>query len=653
MKFNLSFFLLFFFVLISCKKEFSDIDPFSNGVAQVTITVPNSFTRNSVGNLRTTIGAVGAKTEIFFSRKEGQIRVFQGLDTVYSSTVSDEIHTFELEPGAYELEMTYYYPPEDLSQEISLRYEDSIVITNQGNIDLTCDWQLENIPFVFTFQDTLVDALGGNGFDIEVRHPSGATSAFDYPEDSTHYGFAGNLGLTEEVTFALSGNGKSFSIDYDLVEGVVNVIYFYLTLDGELTVSCSCGDEPIIIDTENDSIQVVFNTLPTGILLSDTTVLENQPYGAFVGILSTIDANADDVHTYSLVSGFGDNDNSQFYISADSLYITSTVDYDSIPSYTIRVQSTDSSGETVERRFNIGVENVGTWTRVTANPGWVGRRNHSSVVFDNKMWVIGGYNGSYLNDVWSSNDGVTWIQDTSLANWPARSNHTSVVFDNKIWVMAGLNGTNPLTNHFNDVWSSSDSSNWNRVDASANWISRYLSSSVIYNNKIWILGGSRGNSATPDLNDVWSSSDGSTWNQANDSSEWTIRGGHTSVIYNNKMWIIGGNEDGNDLNDVWSSSNGANWSSVNTSSEWAARRGHTSVIFDNKIWIIGGGNNTNALNDVWSSSDGSTWNQVGGAAEWGARRNHTSVVFDNTIWVLGGSIGNDPPNYNDVWRYDN
>jgi hypothetical protein len=30
------------------------------------------------------------------------------------------------------------------------------------------------------------------------------------------------------------------------------------------------------------------------------------------------------------------------------------------------------------------------WTQATDSAGWSGRCNHTSVVFDNKMWVIGG-----------------------------------------------------------------------------------------------------------------------------------------------------------------------------------------------------------------------------------------------------------------------
>ena len=87
------------------------------------------------------------------------------------------------------------------------------------------------------------------------------------------------------------------------------------------------------------------------------------------------------------------------------------------------------------------------WTQATASAGWSWRVDHTSVVYDGKMWVIGGYAGK--NDVWWSTDGVTWTQATEHANWSARYRHTSVVYDGKMWVIGGYDGSVK-----NDVWRS-------------------------------------------------------------------------------------------------------------------------------------------------------------------------------------------------------
>ena len=90
------------------------------------------------------------------------------------------------------------------------------------------------------------------------------------------------------------------------------------------------------------------------------------------------------------------------------------------------------------------------WTQVTPSGSmWSGREMHTTVVFDNKLWVLGGQDGNLRNDVWSSADGVHWTQVTPSGSiWSPRENPTSAVFHNKLWVLGGHDGSSPL----NDVW---------------------------------------------------------------------------------------------------------------------------------------------------------------------------------------------------------
>ena len=85
-----------------------------------------------------------------------------------------------------------------------------------------------------------------------------------------------------------------------------------------------------------------------------------------------------------------------------------------------------------------------TWTQATSAAAWPARDAHTTVVFNNKMWVIGGVSGSTtcLHDVWYSSDGATWTQATSAAGWSIRHALTSVVFDYKIWIMGGIDCSN-------------------------------------------------------------------------------------------------------------------------------------------------------------------------------------------------------------------
>jgi hypothetical protein len=280
------------------------------------------------------------------------------------------------------------------------------------------------------------------------------------------------------------------------------------------------------------------------------------------------------------------------------------------------------------------------WTQATANAGWSARWFPTSAVFDNKIWVIGGY---FTNDIWYSTDGVNWTQATASAGWSARQTHTSVVYDNKMWVMGGAD---IMRNYKNDVWYSSGKGDmdWIQATASAGWSGRYLHASVVFDNKIWVIGGIA--SATGRRNDVWYSTNGVNWAQATASAGWSARYGHTSVVFDNKFWVIGG-YDGSHKRDVWYSSDGINWTQATANAGWSGRLHHTSVVFDNKMWVIGGmvGNGM-WIRDVWYSSNGINWTQATASAGWSARFSHTSVVFDNKMWVMGGYDGN---HKNDVW----
>ena len=293
-----------------------------------------------------------------------------------------------------------------------------------------------------------------------------------------------------------------------------------------------------------------------------------------------------------------------------------------------------------------------TWEEKTDAEGWSVRSDHTSVVFDKKIWVLGGSNVSRKKDVWSSSDEKTWTQEKAAADWSGREMHTSVVFDKKIWVLGGDDGNIAKK----DVWSSLDGKKWDKETDNAGWSKRYGHTSVVFDKKIWVLGGH--DSKKDYKNDVWSSSDGKKWEEhpiPSDKIRWSGRASHTSVVFDKKIWVLGG-KDGDDSkkdykNDVWSSSDGKKWEEhpiPSSKIRWSKRWNHTSVVFGGKIWVLGGRSVTIREHDVWSSSDGKTWEKKD-AADWSGRWGHTSVVFGGKIWVLGGYDGS---RKNDVWAFE-
>jgi fibronectin type 3 domain-containing protein len=166
-------------------------------------------------------------------------------------------------------------------------------------------------------------------------------------------------------------------------------------------------------------------------------------------------------------------------------------------------------------------------------------------------------------------------------------------------------------------------------------------SQIVFNNKLWVIGGVLD---TVNQNDVWSSDDGVTWELVNASAGFSERVSSYLVVHNSKMYLIGGrNNDGNYVTDVWSSSDGNSWSIETSSTGFQPRSGGGSAFsFNDKIWLIGGnvrnpdGSYAGAGSDIWSSVDGKIWQQHTGAAPFGGRSNHQVLEIDSKLYLYGG-----------------
>lgn len=201
----------------------------------------------------------------------------------------------------------------------------------------------------------------------------------------------------------------------------------------------------------------------------------------------------------------------------------------------------------------------------------------------------------------------------------------------------------------NDVWSSADGTNWIEATASAAWSPRSGSAATVFNNRMWLIGGNYSS-------EVWSSTNGIDWVQATAAAPWEGRSFFPVVPFRGRMWVLGGNAlNGNNLNDVWSSADGASWTKETSNAPGSARCGHAAVSLDDRIWMFGGGGLElygTYLNDVWSSTDGVNWTQVTSSAQWVPRAFFGATTFKDRIWVLGGIQNSGLYPYlviNDVW----
>ncbi|EKD81676.1 MAG: hypothetical protein ACD_39C01695G0001, partial [uncultured bacterium] len=240
----------------------------------------------------------------------------------------------------------------------------------------------------------------------------------------------------------------------------------------------------------------------------------------------------------------------------------------------------NSLSAAVNWSFTTAADEGKTWTLEQADTEntttFSQRSEHAMISFNNKLWVIGGFDGwNYLNDVWSSGDGKAWTRETAAAAFAARSGHACIVYDGKLWMTGGYSDSNGL---FDDVWSSSDGKNWIRVSSSAEYSARSAHSMAVFANKLWIIGGeSVDENNTPILlDDCWSSSTGSSWQSHSSIVTFFPRKLHVSGVVNNRLWIWGGYGEDSEanlraLNDVWSTADGEFWRLETSSAAFQAR----------------------------------------------------------------------------------
>ncbi|QDT79691.1 Kelch motif protein [Gimesia maris] len=306
-------------------------------------------------------------------------------------------------------------------------------------------------------------------------------------------------------------------------------------------------------------------------------------------------------------------------------------------------------------------EPVYNWNKVTPDAGWRPRDSQGEVVFDDKLWIFGGWFNSLSappRDVWNSADGKTWTLVEKSAPWIHSDLPMSITFKNKMWMMGGwYNGRLDGHSASNQVWNSTDGIKWDQITKQAGWSPRAAAAIVEFKGKMWILGGTENYYFGDDSslkNDVWYSEDGNTWTQATADAGWAPRAYHQAAVLNGKMYVFGG---GNyvpkykDFNDVWSSEDGVHWKQETANAPWHARLWFSSVVYRDRMWVIGGWSNnpwTN-WNDVWYSKDGKDWKQLKSDIVWKERHEHSVFLFKDKLWLTAGHAA---PLSNEVWTLE-
>jgi hypothetical protein len=258
------------------------------------------------------------------------------------------------------------------------------------------------------------------------------------------------------------------------------------------------------------------------------------------------------------------------------------------------------------------------WTKVNGSAAFGGRYGSQVLSYSGKLWLIGGNNsGTLMNDVWTSADGNSWTRllaptkAGTASQFSPREDFGALVYNNAMWVIGGFSQGSSN----NDVWSSTDGVTWTQVLANGppsvtQFSKRWGISTTVYNNAMWVMTGAYSTVPNSDpttvYSDVWTSSTGASWTRLSIANIFDSIYYSQGAVFNNQVWLTGGYLAGfgaRSLADY--TTDGVNW--TGTWGSFPFRFDHLTLSFNNSLWVIAGCDNVcqstscavTYLNDVW------------------------------------------------------
>jgi VCBS repeat-containing protein len=168
----------------------------------------------------------------------------------------------------------------------------------------------------------------------------------------------------KQLTYAITAGNELGAFTIDPATGRIKVAKSSI-LDFEahpsftLTVQVTDSATPAMSASGSVTINLTnVNEAPTSLSLSNNIVEENLPAASLIGLLTPLDPDASDTFTYTLVPGYGADDNICCQITGNQLQTRDVFDYEIQRLKTIRVRVTDAQGLWYEKMFYIRVTNT-------------------------------------------------------------------------------------------------------------------------------------------------------------------------------------------------------------------------------------------------------------------------------------------------------
>lgn len=273
------------------------------------------------------------------------------------------------------------------------------------------------------------------------------------------------------------------------------------------------------------------------------------------------------------------------------------------------------------------------WTKLLDSADW--KKSYNFQLFSSKdtLWAF------HSDGNWFSTNGINWTK-SQLTN--PIYNHAFldyVQFNDAIFGLGHFEGNIERFTFKPEIYRTTDFKNWQTLSDGSNLPKRFFYHPFVFDNKIWLIGGEDKNTK---YSDIWNSVDGINWLKQKENLPFGKRSGSQIVVLNTKLYLLN--------NDVWSSTDGLNWQKVTDEIVKGERIfGYSAQVFDNQIWLLGCNRNGQFSSQVLFSSDGKNWQTQN--APWLPRGGIAATVHQNKIYMTGGKYGG-TPNHPD-FRYDN
>lgn len=231
------------------------------------------------------------------------------------------------------------------------------------------------------------------------------------------------------------------------------------------------------------------------------------------------------------------------------------------------------------------------WEKLPDAP-WESRHTYGIGKIDSLLYIFGGdYLSSYF-DVWKSNDGISFspvYQDVKSRIGP-RILYGACVHRSSLFVLGGQSDLADDVG-LNDIWTSINGSLWRRIASNLPFISKNISGSVAsFRNRLWVVGGGKyfqyDGFRRDYSKEIYSSVDGITWQREAD-PPWLERQYADVVVWNNRLWMIGGYNEGN-LKDIWFMDEDGAWHEFETPESFEPRHASGVAVYNDKLVIVCG-----------------------------------------------------------------